>query len=146
MNALRYRANPTQDFPVTPPVKNPPPMRETWVRSLGWEDPLEKGKATHSSIPAWRIPWTIQSMGPQRAAHDWATFTSLFPQPTKLLLMWDSVSLWTNLLADSVPFSHCAPHQFSYSSLMLCFFLLKSLTFACSIFKYWYCPLLRLPF
>ena len=37
-------------------VKNPPPMRETWVRSLGWEDPLEKGKATHSSILAWRIP------------------------------------------------------------------------------------------
>ena len=40
-------------------VKNPPAMRETWVRSLGWEDPLEKEKATHSSIQAWRIPWTI---------------------------------------------------------------------------------------
>ena len=40
-------------------VKNPPAMRETWVRSLGWEDPLEKGTATHSSIPAWRIPWTV---------------------------------------------------------------------------------------
>ena len=39
-------------------VKNPPAMRETWVGSLGWEDPLEKGKATHSSILAWRIPWT----------------------------------------------------------------------------------------
>ena len=39
-------------------VKNRPAMRETWVRSLGWEDPLEKGKATHSSILAWRIPWT----------------------------------------------------------------------------------------
>ena len=37
-------------------VKNPPAMRETWARSLGWEDPLEKGKATHSSILAWRIP------------------------------------------------------------------------------------------
>ena len=46
-------------------VKNPPAMRETWVWSLGWEDPLEKGKATHSSIPAWRIPWTIKSMGSQ---------------------------------------------------------------------------------
>ena len=43
-------------------VKNLPVMWETWVRSLGWEDPLEKGKATHSSILAWRIPWT-QSMG-----------------------------------------------------------------------------------
>ena len=40
-------------------VKNPPVMWETWVRSLGWEDPLEKGMATHSSIPAWRILWTI---------------------------------------------------------------------------------------
>ena len=40
-------------------VENPPAMRETWVRSLGWEDPLEKGKATHSSILAWRIPWTV---------------------------------------------------------------------------------------
>ena len=39
-------------------VKNPPAMWETWVRSLGWEDPLEKGKATHSSILAWRIPRT----------------------------------------------------------------------------------------
>ena len=40
-------------------VKNPPAMRETWIRSLGWEDSLEKGKATHSSIVAWRIPWTV---------------------------------------------------------------------------------------
>ena len=40
-------------------VKNPPSMKETWVRSLDWEDPLEKGKATHSSILAWRIPWTV---------------------------------------------------------------------------------------
>ena len=40
-------------------VKNSPAMQETWVQSLGWEDPLEKGKATHSSILAWRIPWTV---------------------------------------------------------------------------------------
>ena len=40
-------------------VKNLPVMQETWVQSLGWEDPLEKGKATHSSILAWRIPWTV---------------------------------------------------------------------------------------
>ena len=40
-------------------VKNPPAMQETWVRSLGWGGPLEKGKATHSSILAWRIPWTV---------------------------------------------------------------------------------------
>ena len=40
-------------------VKNGPEMWEIWVQSLGWEDPLEKGKATHSSILAWRIPWTL---------------------------------------------------------------------------------------
>ena len=40
-------------------VKNPPAMQETWVQSLDWEDPLEKGKVTHSSIVAWKIPWTV---------------------------------------------------------------------------------------
>ena len=40
-------------------VNNPPAMWETWVQSLGWEDPLEKRKATHSNILAWRIPWTV---------------------------------------------------------------------------------------
>ena len=52
-------------------VENPPAKQETWVPSLGQEDPLEKGMAAHSSIPAWRIPWTeepggLQSMGLQR--------------------------------------------------------------------------------
>ena len=47
-------------------VQNPPATWETWVQSLGWEDALEKGKATHSSILAWRIPWTVWPMGSQR--------------------------------------------------------------------------------
>ena len=56
-------------------VKNIPVMQETWVRSLGQEHTLEKGMATHSSILAWRIPWTektgrLQSMGSQRIRHD----------------------------------------------------------------------------
>ena len=51
-------------------VKNLPVMQETWVRSLGWEDPLEKRMATHSRILAWRIPWTLQSIGSQRVRHD----------------------------------------------------------------------------
>ena len=56
-------------------VKNPPAMWETWVRSLGWEDPLEKGKATHSSIPAQRIPWTTCIV--YGVAKSWTrTFTS----------------------------------------------------------------------
>ena len=50
-------------------VKNPPAIQETSVQSLGWEDALEKGKAIHSSILAWRIPWTVQSMGSQRVRH-----------------------------------------------------------------------------
>ena len=48
-----------------------PAVWETWVRSLGWEDPLETGKATHSSI----LAWSVYSMGSQRVGHDWATFT-----------------------------------------------------------------------
>ena len=56
-------------------VKNPPAMRETWVRSLGWGDPLEEGIATHSCFLAWRIPmdreaWQATSMGSQRVRHD----------------------------------------------------------------------------
>ena len=56
-------------------------MWETWVHSLSWEDPLEKKMATHSSILAWRVPWTaelggLQSMGLQRVWHDWATSLS----------------------------------------------------------------------
>ena len=44
-------------------VKNPPAMRETWLRSLGWEDTLEKGMATYFSILAWKIPWTVTVSG-----------------------------------------------------------------------------------
>ena len=56
-------------------VNNLPAMRETGVQSLGWKDPVEKEKATHSSILAWRIPWMeepdrLQSMGSQRVGHD----------------------------------------------------------------------------
>ena len=60
---------------VAQTVKNPPSMWETWVRFLGWEDPLGEGLATHSSILAWRILWTeepggLQSMGMQRVRQD----------------------------------------------------------------------------
>ena len=51
---------------VAQTAKNLPAMLESWVRSLGWEDSLEKGMATHSSILACRIPWTIESMGSQK--------------------------------------------------------------------------------
>ena len=62
--------------------ESPQRMLETWVQPLGWEDPLEKGIATHSSILAWRIPWTeepggLQYIGSQKSQTRWATFTSL---------------------------------------------------------------------
>ena len=65
-------------FPSGSAVKNPPVMQEMWVQSLGWEDPLEKEMATHSSILAWEIsrteePDRLQSMGSQRAGYDIAT-------------------------------------------------------------------------
>ena len=59
---------PLQDswaFQVVQMVKNPAAMKEIWVRSLGWEDPLEEGMAIHSSILAWRIPWTEETGGLQ---------------------------------------------------------------------------------
>ena len=59
---------------VAQTVKNLPAMKETWIQSLGWENPLEKGKAIYSSILAWKIPWTeepgsLQSMGSQSIRH-----------------------------------------------------------------------------
>ena len=65
---------------VAQKMRNPSAIQETWVQSLGWEDVLENGMATHSSILAWRILWTeepggLQSMGLQRVRYDCATFT-----------------------------------------------------------------------
>ena len=72
-------------------LKRLPAMRETWVRSLGWEDPLEKEMATHSSILAWRIPWTeepggLQFTGSKRVGYDWAT--SLFWSEKVFISLW----------------------------------------------------------
>ena len=102
-----------------------PAMRETWVRSLGREDPLEKQMATHSSVLAWRIPWTeepggLQSTRLQRVGHDWATslsytfFLSLFYGCSWLLswvkpgtlIWWPSLKLTQDLRHDH----SCAPH------------------------------------
>ena len=60
---------------MTQTAKNLPAMQETWIRSLGQKDPLEKGMSTHSIILAWRIPWTeepggLQSTGSQKVGHD----------------------------------------------------------------------------
>ena len=69
-------SSPNQRFAslVAQMIKNLPAVQETWV-TLGWENPLEKGIATHSNILAWRIPQAVLSMGSQRVGHDWETFT-----------------------------------------------------------------------
>ena len=72
----------TMSLLVAQTVKNPPAMQETWVLCLVWEDLLEKEMGIHSSILAWRIPWTekpggLQSMGSKRIGHDWVTNSEL---------------------------------------------------------------------
>ena len=91
-------------------LKHLPAMWETWVRSLGREYPLEKEMATHSSILAWRIPWTekpsrLQSTGSQRVGHDWATSPS--PSPLKGLRALESL-LIPGLARENTDISHWA--------------------------------------
>ena len=74
-------------------------MQETLVRFLGQEDPLEKGKATHSSILAWRIPWTVQSVGLQKVRHNWATFT--FTHKITNFLKTDLIYIFDAWISDS---------------------------------------------
>ena len=69
-------------------VKIPSVMWETWVGSLGWDDPLEKGKAIHSSILAWRIPWTVQSVGVAKSD----TTEQLSLSPSSKNGLWTSVT------------------------------------------------------
>ena len=87
---------------VAQKVKNLPAIQETEVWSLGWENPLEKGMATHSGILAWRIPWTeepgrLQSIQSQRVRHDWAAFTfdpaiNWHPNSLRSWGLWGKVS------------------------------------------------------
>ena len=108
-------------FLVAQMIRNLPAMREPWIQSLGREDPLEKGMATHSSILAWRIPWTVeisglQSMKLQKVRHNWAKLTPSSPAPTPVeqpqspviihlsklwlpLLLWSQGFHWLSLQA-----------------------------------------------
>ena len=98
-------------------VKTLSSMQNTWVQSLGREDPLEKGMGAYSNILAWEIPWIeepggLQSMGSQRIRHNWATNTHtdlninfIWKHPTetpRILLEQDLSSLWPNEV-DSIP-------------------------------------------
>ena len=101
-------------------VKNLPSVQETWVRSLGQEDSLEKGMATHSGILAWKIqrteePGELKSMGAQRVGHDWVTDTFTFTLLTHYsnifgekitFLYWlceDKMRIWTLILSTYSP-------------------------------------------
>ena len=75
-------------------------MWETWVRSLGWEDPLEKGKASHSSILAWRIAGTLQSMGAHRVGYDGMTFTFTLARTSNTMLNQSGKSENPHSVAD----------------------------------------------
>ena len=71
-------------------VKNPPTVQEMQVQSLGWEDPLEKGMATHSSVLAWKVPWTedsgrLQSMGSQRVQDVWRDWAHMLAMLSSLI-------------------------------------------------------------
>ena len=83
-------------FPCGSGGKNLPAMQETWVQSLGWEDPLEKGMATHSRILAWKIPWTeepggLQSMEWQRVGHNWSKLTHMHTFLYSIKLFWRGI-------------------------------------------------------
>ena len=105
---------------VAQTVRNPPAVRETRVQSLGWEDPLEKGTATHSSILAWRIP-----RGSQRVGHNWVTFifTFLFLSPWAALAQAEFSPVNDPLLTRrktfwlSFPFSWFIFHNLAFLSI-----------------------------
>ena len=112
---------------VAQSIKKPPAMQETWVLSLGGEDPLEKGMATHFSILACRIPWTekpaeLQSMGLQRVRHNWAANTFACSQPSLLPLK----------TCLSLLLGYCFYSSWSYGLLWKC---ISFYIFSCSDFR-----------
>ena len=81
-------------------IKHVPAMRETQVQSLGWEDPLEKETATHSSILAWRIPWREEPVGLQSTGSQSRTRLSDFTHSLKTAVLVQHKELYTMLCAD----------------------------------------------
>ena len=114
-------------------VKNLAAMQETWVWSLCWEDPLERGMATHSSILAWKIPWTekpsgLQSMWWQSLGHNWAINTFTLSLIVKLITLCSKnvIGMWFvfgNLLRCALLyflFIYFLPHHLACGILILC--------------------------
>ena len=95
---------------VTQLVKDPPAMQETWVRSLGWEDPLEKGKVTHSSILAWKIPWTVHGVTKSRTRLSDFHSLGLFGGSVTQLVPFPSLGCkrvpWTEGSGEHGPWKH----------------------------------------
>ena len=91
-------------------VKNLPAMQETWVQSLGWEDPLEKGKVAHSNIPAWRIPWTIHGVFLWDWNGNWP-FPALWPLLSFPNLLARIPSPPLALLVVMLPTAHLTSHS-----------------------------------
>ena len=92
-------------------------MWETWIRSLGWEDPLEKGMATYSSILAWRIPWTAESMGSQRIRHDWAIFTCGLHSKIFQENLLKMQNYWHRISRDTIQYLHLKSPESGYALL-----------------------------
>jgi len=137
-------------------VKRLPTMWETWVRSLGWKDPLEKEMATHSSTLAWKIPWTeergrLQSMGLQRVGHDWVTLllNIFMTRPKKEHFMYASAeALQTHTLLNLVR-KYISKHQWichmsllfgSDDSLSQSGFFFPSFFFSLSCLQFYFLP------
>ena len=115
-------------------VKHLPAMKEIWVRSLGWEDPVEKEMATHFSIPAWKMPWTVepfrlQSMGSQRVIHDWATSLTYKTNKNSISLtgwlQWWNERIIVTLSNDKASINLSSFLHFSFFSLAKMIQLLK---------------------
>ena len=117
-------------------VKNLPAMWKTWVWSQGWEDPLDEGKATHWSILAWRIPWTVQSVGSQRVGHDWATFTSV---------QFISVQLFSHVRLFAIPWTEAHQASLSITNSRSLLKLMSIELVMPSYHLFLCCPLLLLP-
>ena len=110
--------------PVAQRLKRLPAMQETQVRSLGWEDPLEKEVATHSSILAWRIPWMeepggLQFTGSQRVGHDWATSLSLSLSAIRVMSS-SYLRLLLFLPAVLIPACDSSSPTFTWCTLHIC--------------------------
>ena len=125
---------------VTQLVENPPALQETWIRSLGWEDPLEEGLATHSSLLAWRTPWTEEPGGLRpMGSQEWDTTERLRTAQlyvcrycsvvrSRLALLWSHEAHWP-------PLSMSSPHK---NTGVGCHFFLHALyththTYKCSV-------------